>query len=61
VIQGSKGSVNSPNEFIGREDYVNIRHPATFTYTEQRNNVYDLFLKYKQWKGRWQQHDIADR
>lgn len=59
VIKGSEQSLG--RGCLDRETYLNLSYRAQSTFADQRDVIYDLFLKYMERKRRRHEYDAADR
>ena len=59
IIEGSEQSLGSG--CLDRETYLNLSHRTQSTFANQRDVIYDIFLKYVEQKRRCGHYDAADR
>lgn len=61
VIRGSEGSVETPNGYLSREQYLALSDRTNSTFARYREQVYDVFEAYLRQKRNRGRFDPADR
>jgi hypothetical protein len=61
VIKGSEDTVGVKNRCLDRESYKLLSPRSQATFSNKRDDIYDLFIAYSKLKGQRWDYDAADR
>lgn len=61
VIKGSEDTAGMGNRSLNRESYKLLSHRGQATFSNSRDDIYDLFTIYNRFKDRKRDYDAADR
>jgi len=61
VIKGSEDTIGTKQRCLERESYVLLSARSQGTFSQKRDDIYDLFIAYTKLKRQRQDYDAADR
>lgn len=61
MIKGSEGAVGMKDRCLDRESYKLLSPRSQATFSNKRDDIYDLFIAYNRLKGQRRDYDAADR
>jgi len=61
VIEGSENTVGTRHGCLDRASYKSLSVRSQGTFSHMRDDIYDLFMAYAEWKRERSDYDAADR
>ena len=61
VVKGSEDTIGTKSRCLDRESYTMLSSRSQATFSDKRDDIYDLFVAYDKLKRGQRDYDAADR
>ena len=61
VVKGSEDTIGTKSRCLDRKSYTTLSSRSQATFSNKRDDIYNLFIAYDKLKGKRRHYDVADR